>query len=165
MNIRPATVRDVPHVLPMVAAICAMHQGLDPAKFGFAGPPAEMYRGWLTSRATDERSVFLLADRNPDDAAQPHLVAFLIATVEREIPIYKVREYGFIHDLWVEENYRNEGVARQMVMLAVERFTEMGVDQVRLDTAADNDAARALFLKCGFRVSTIEMLLELKDAR
>ena len=48
-----------------------------------------------------------------------------------------------------------------MVMLAVERFREMGVPQVRGDTAACNEAARKLLLSCGFRVSTVEMLVEL----
>ena len=37
----------------------------------------------------------------------PYLVGFLIATVEREIPIYRLHEFGFIHDLWVEPEYRN----------------------------------------------------------
>ena len=47
-------------------------------------------------------------------------LGFLVGTVEREIPIYRLAEFGFIHDLWVEPAYRNEGVARQMVMVAVE---------------------------------------------
>lgn len=46
-------------------------------------------------------------------------------------------------------------------MLCVERFKEMEVQQIRLDTAAVNEAARRLFTSCGFRISTIEMLKEL----
>ena len=48
-----------------------------------------------------------------------------------------------------------------MVTLAIERFTEIGVSQIRLDTAARNEAARKLFESCGFRTSVIEMLIEL----
>lgn len=158
MQIRPATVDDVPAVIPMVAKICALHESWDPAKYGFLDNPSEMYRGWLRSRALDPRSVFLVAER------EQRLVGFLIATTEKEIPIYRLSEFGFIHDLWVDEAYRNEGVARQMVMLAVERFREIGVKQIRLDTAQKNDAARGLFHRCGFRVSTIEMLMELGSA-
>jgi RimJ/RimL family protein N-acetyltransferase len=40
-----------------------------------------------------------------------------------------------------------------MVMLAIEKFGEMGMEQVRLDTAAENEAARRLFEACGFRES------------
>lgn len=155
MTIRPATVEDVPAVLPMVDRICALHQHWDPAKYSFRDNPGQMYRNWLIGRATDAHSVFLVAERDGK------LVGFLVGTLDRDLPIYRIGEYGFIHDLWVEEEYRHEGIGRQMTMLAVERFRQMGVKQVRLDTAAPNDAARALFESCGFRVSVIEMLLEL----
>jgi ribosomal protein S18 acetylase RimI-like enzyme len=154
MEIRPATADDVAGVLPMVARVCAFHEGMDPQKYAFLPHAEERYRGWLADRAADERSVFLVAER------EGRLVAFLVGTVEGEVPIYRVARYGFIHDLWVEPEYRNEGIARQLVMLAVERFREMGVPQVRLDTAAENGVARKLFEACGFRMSTVEMLLD-----
>jgi ribosomal protein S18 acetylase RimI-like enzyme len=163
MEIRPATPEDVQSVLPMVAEICAMHESWDPAKYGFRPNPAEMYRNWLIARATDPRSVFLVAERPPGDGESARLVGFLVATIETEIPIYRLKEYGFIHDVWVEPPYRHEGLGRQMVMLAIEKFREIGVPQIRLDTAAANEPARAMFARCGFRVSTIEMLCELKN--
>ena len=155
MEIRPANAEDVPAVLPMVAKTCALHENWDPAKYGFLPNPQDRYNRWLPQRTTDPRNVFIVAER------EQRIVAFLIGTVEEEIPIYRVKEFGFLHDLWVEEEYRNEGIARQMVMLAIERFKEMGVAQIRLDTAAQNEPARKLFASCGFRVSTIEMLMEL----
>jgi ribosomal protein S18 acetylase RimI-like enzyme len=159
MDIRPATPEDVPDVLPMVAKVCVFHESLDRAKYGFRKHPERMYDDWLVGRATDRRSVFLVADAGREDRRK--LVAFLVGTVEPEIPVYRLKNFGFIHDLWVEENYRHEGIARQMVTLAVERFGEIGVKQVRLDTAAANDAARGLFAACGFRPSVVEMLIEL----
>jgi ribosomal protein S18 acetylase RimI-like enzyme len=163
MTIRPATAEDVPAVLPMVAKTCALHEQMDPAKYGFLENPAEMYRRWLTARSTDPRSVFLVAERPAMLKEVPFLVGFLIGTVEREIPIYRLEEYGFIHDLWVEPEYRNEGIARQMVMLAIERYRAIGVEQIRLDTAAPNEVARGLFASCGFRPSVQEMLLEIPE--
>jgi ribosomal protein S18 acetylase RimI-like enzyme len=156
MNIRPATPDDVPAVLPMVAKVCAFHEKLDPAKYGFREHPERMYDEWLVSRSRDPRSVFLVAEAEP-----ARLVAFLIGTVEPEIGVYRLKEFGFIHDVWVEEKYRHEGIGRQMVTLAVERFREIGVKQVRLDTAYANEPARELFATCGFRPSVVEMLIEL----
>jgi ribosomal protein S18 acetylase RimI-like enzyme len=156
MDIRPATTDDVLAVLPMVRKIAAMHEQLDPAKYGYRGDPAELYHGWLASRASDAQSVFLVAET--DDGK---VVAFLVGTVEREIPIYRLRKFGFIHDVWVEEDYRNEGIGRQLVTSAVERFRELGAAQVRCDTVWDNATARDLFKACGFRPSVVEMLIEL----
>ena len=155
MDIRPATAADVPAVLPMVERISALHEAWDPAKYGKLPNIAQRYEAWLTSQTTTPGSVFLVAER------EGKLVAFLIATTDREIPIYKIDRYGFIHDLWVDEGYRNEGIARQMVMLAVEKFAELGVKQVRLETAGPNDAARKLFESCGFRTSAVSMLREI----
>jgi ribosomal protein S18 acetylase RimI-like enzyme len=155
MDIRAANAQDVPAVLPMVAKTCALHEAWDSAKYGFLPHPESRYSRWLTGRADDPRSVFLVAE------VDGKIVAFLIGMAEEEIPIYRLKEFGFVHDLWVEEDYRHEGIGRQMVMLAIEKFKEMGVKQIRLDTATANEPARKLFASCGFRVSTIEMLVEL----
>lgn len=154
MLIRPATPADIPAVLPMVAKICALHQTWDCAKYGFIPHPEQRYENWLGRLLNSDRSVFLVAE----DAGL--LVGFIVATVEREIPIYRLQEFAFIQDIWVEPEYRQQGVAKQMVILTVERLHEIGVKQIRLDTAAINEAARRLFASCGFRISTIEMLME-----
>lgn len=155
MLIRSATPADVPAVLPMVAKICALHEKWDSAKYGFLPNPELRYKNWLSRMTTSDRNIFLVAEAEPGQ-----LGAFLVATVEQEIPIYRLQEYAFIHDLWVEEEYRHAGIARQMVMQTIEHFNRMGVKQIRLDTTAANDAARRLFSACGFRLSTIEMLIE-----
>lgn len=155
MDIRPATPADVPAVLPLVDAISRLHESWDPARFKVKSNVLDSYRSWLTARATDARAVFLVAER------ESRIVAYLIGTIEPEIPIYWTPECGWIHDLWVDALYRNEGVGRQMTTLAVERFRALGVSQLRLQTAAANDTARALFMQCGFRTSTVEMLMEI----
>jgi len=155
MLIRSAKPDDIRAVLPMVAKICALHEFWDNAKYGFVEHPEQRYEKWLTRMAQNERSVFLVAE---DDR---QLVAFLISAIEQEIPIYRLQEYAFIYDLWVEPEYRQKGIARQMLILCVERFEQMGIKQIRLDTAVENENARKLFASCGFRFSNIEMLREI----
>ena len=155
MEIRPATPDDVSHVLPMVIAISKLHQDWDAARFKTIDHPERMYDGWLCERATDARSIFLVAEH------ESRLVGYVVCTIEKEIPIYWTPECGWVHDLWVEPQYRNEGLGRQMAMLVIEGFQRLGVTQIRLQTAAGNGAARTLFESCGFRPSTVEMLMEL----
>lgn len=162
MEIRPAIPADVPAVLPMVRRVAALHSQWDPARYAMDEDPGRLYDGWLRQRASDPRSVFLVAERKTAQGGR--LVGFLIGEVEREIPIYRIQEYGFIHDLWVDEDYRHEGLGRQLTMLAVEMFRDMGVTQVRLHTAAANEAARRLFEQCGFRASLVEMVCEVAPA-
>jgi len=110
MVIRPATPADVPAVLLMVASVCALHESWDAGASAVRGFPPNPQRGprvpplrrlaskygflpnlqerderWLISEATSDRSVFLVAEDEAQSAEQPgQLVAFLVATVERE---------------------------------------------------------------------------------
>lgn len=158
MLIRPAKQSDIPDVLPMVGKICALHETWDAAKYGFLPNPAQRYESWLGKLVNNDRSVFLVAE----DQTNQKLAGFLVATIEREIPIYRLKEFAFVQDLWVEAEYRRSGVARQLVMQTIALFQKMGVEQIRLDTAAINESARKLFSECGFRPSVVEMLIELE---
>lgn len=158
MTIRPATPADVPAVLPMVQKLAQLHEQWDPVRYDYKPACSEMYRSWLAQRATDPQSVFLVAEHERLMADVPFLVGFVVGTIEQSIPIYRTPRFGFIHDLFIDEEYRHEGTGRQLAMRAIERFGEIGVDQVRLETAAANDPARKLFASVGFQISSIEML-------
>lgn len=140
----------------MVRKLAVMHESWDPRRYPYIENIERRYDRWLKARATDPRSVFLVAE-----VPAGGVVGFVVATIESSIPIYRLTEFAFLHDLWIEEDYRHEGVARQMTMLLIERFKEMNLKQIRLETAVANEPARALFQSCGFRVCTIEMLLEI----
>jgi len=153
--VRDAAAADVPAILPMVRAICSMHEKLDPARYAMLPNVVSMYESWLPQRIADRNSVVLVGE------ADARVVAFLVASVEASIPIYRLDRFGFIHDVWVEPEARGRGIAQAIAFRAVEKFRAMGVKQIRLETAADNPGARALFASCGFRVATLDMLLEL----
>lgn len=161
MTIRPATPVDVPAVAEMVGKLAVLHEHWDPARYDYKPNIGDMYRRWLAARAQDPQSVSLVADHDRLTANVPFLVGFIVGTIEKPIPIYRIEKFGFIHDLWVEPDYRNEGIARQMTMLAMEKFRQLACTQVRLETAAANEPARKLFASCGFRTASIEMLVEL----
>ena len=160
MRVRLARVEDVPDVLPMVRAICDLHEERDPARYAFLPDVIRRYARWLPERAVDDRSVFLVAER-PDRS----LAAFLVATIEEGIPIFITQEYGWIHDVWVEPDARRTGLAGAMVQEALARFRAMGLSQVRLETGMFNNVARHVFEREGFRPCTVEMACELDTIR
>ncbi|MBX3388534.1 MAG: GNAT family N-acetyltransferase [Phycisphaeraceae bacterium] len=154
--VRDATDADVPAILPMVRAICAMHESLDPARYAMRPNVAMMYESWLPERIADPESALLVVEQDSK------IAGFLVATTERSIPIYRLARFGFIHDVWVEPHARGKGLGKLLALRAIEKFRRIGVEQIRLETAAQNPAARKLFESCGFCVATIDMLLELR---
>lgn len=153
--IRPATAADVTAVLPMVQAVCDFHRALEPARYDFLPDIAARYALWLPRRAADPHSVFLVAEQSEAP------VGFIVGEVLDEIPIYTVKRYGFIHDLWVEPAARGRGIGRALVQRALDRFAAMGVSQVRGDTAWTNQAARRLVGTLGFAPSTVTVVAKL----
>lgn len=169
MQIRNATAADVPSVLPMVRAICEFHEARDPERFGMLPDVVERYARWLPERARDPRSVFLVAEIDGVDSVHgvegadstsvtSSLAGFVVCTVEPEIPIFRVRECGWIHDVYVKPEARRGGVGRALVREVVARFRAIGVEQIRLHTGVFNDDARRMFAAEGFRPSVVEML-------
>ena len=118
---------------------------------GAAGAADVVVAGWANP--------FLVAE------AGAGLVAFLIGGVEPQTAADPEAEQGVIHHLWVEPDYRHEGLGRQLTMLALEMFANLGVRQVRLTTATANEAARGMFASCGFRPSAVEMSIEIKPTK
>jgi len=155
MTIRAGTVGDIPSVLPMVAKTIAFHDALDPARFGAVPNAGQRYDGWMQRLAGSDTGVFLVADE------QGELAGFVLGQVQDDYAMYRLGRYGFIHELWVEEEQRRKGIGKALMLAALSRFRTAGVPQVRLDTAAKNEAAQRLFKACGFRSSTIEMLAEI----
>lgn len=160
MRIRPAVIDDVQRVLPMVRAICDLHERHDPQRFRVRADVLERYAAWLPQRIADSRSVFLIAE-DPTSATAP-LAAYVVCTVEPEVPVFWVPECAWVHDIWVEPASRGHGLARSMVREVIRKYEAMGIGQVRLHTGTFNDEARALFAAEGFRPSVIEMLRPLE---
>jgi ribosomal protein S18 acetylase RimI-like enzyme len=158
MLIRTALLADIPAVLPMVRALCSLHETHDPDRFKVLPDVLDRYAAWLPIRAEDPRSVFFVAQA---DTGQ--LVAFTVGTIEPEVPIFWIPECGWIHDLWVEPTFRRSGIARSLIDACVARFQELGVAQIRLHTGSFNDSARALFSSAGFRPCVVELIRPLKS--
>lgn len=156
---------DVPRILPMVQKICAFHHAIDPGLFDYLDDVVERYERWLPERAVDPRSVLFVAQVDGGEGKEgergTELVGFVVATVEAEVPIYHLREYGFIHDTWVEPAWRGRGIGRVLIEETLAGFTQMGIAQVRLDTARGNETARELFRDLGFREGVMRMVRDM----
>ena len=70
-------------------------------------------------------------------------------------------ECGFIHDLLVTDAARGHGAGEGLLNAAIQWLQQRGMPRVVLGTAAQNERARRLFERRGFRPTMIEMTLEL----
>jgi ribosomal protein S18 acetylase RimI-like enzyme len=69
---------------------------------------------------------------------------------------------GFIHDVAVAEEARRSGIGTKLIEVAVGWLRDHGAPRVILWSAAQNEAARSLFHRLGFRDTMVEMTMELE---
>jgi GNAT superfamily N-acetyltransferase len=123
---------------------------LEPTQADAAG-----YAHFLRSQLDDPDSIVLVAADHRD------IVGYVYAAVE-PLSWKDLRgECGFIHDLLVVEPARRSGVGVALLDAAIDWLRERGMPRVVLGTAAQNETARRLFERRGFRPTMIEMTLEL----
>lgn len=154
MNIREAEYADTDRLAPMILQAAAHQQLLDPQRYGLVDDLKTNYRRWFGKMAEDPRMTVLVAEEDSQ------VLGFLIASVEKDPPIYKVGEFGVIHDMWVNEAYRNRGVGAGLVKAAQQKFESVGIKQIRVEAIAGDSVVHRLFESCGFRPCTSLLVYE-----
>lgn len=132
-RIRPVSARDLPDLLPLIAALAAQHGD--------------------TATAT-------LTTVERDFMADPPWLYGLVAEYDLSIVAYAALcpvaqlQFGHrgldIHHLHVRDGHRGQGIGRAMIEACCQKAATLGCTYVTASTAADNSAAGAAYLACGF---------------
>ncbi len=68
------------------------------------------------------------------------------------LPFYSTKPNGFVYDIYVAEWARRQGVAGQLLEFAFKWFKDQGLDKVKLEVSEENQMAKPLYLKMGFKM-------------
>jgi GNAT superfamily N-acetyltransferase len=156
MTIRRAEPRDAQALGELGAALMRAHYAFDMRRFLEPGEGAESgYARFLVSQLRDRESIVMVAER--DD----RVVGYVYAAIE-PLSWKELRdECGFIHDLLVADDARKTGIGEELLNAAIDWLRQHKMPRVVLGTAAQNENARRMFERRGFRPTMIEMTLEL----
>lgn len=154
LTVRPARAEDLDSVARMGAALVRLHHDWDEDRFFLPKGIEQGYRTYFASQLSVRETVILVAER--DERVIGYTYASLIPRDWSDL-----REAcGKVHDLYVEEPARSTGAGSALLSATVSRLKELGVPRIVLMVAAQNDHARAVFERVGFRETMIEMTLE-----
>jgi len=158
ISIRRAVDAELPAVLELCMLVEEQHERYWPLRWQRKPNIREGWLRWMRSRLEDPR-LLILAATVEQPPGGPRVVGALLASIETEIPIYTYKEFAFVHDIAVVENFRRRGVARDLLARAAEWAAGLGMNQLRLMAADKNVEARRLFEAAGFRPTYHEMIL------
>jgi ribosomal protein S18 acetylase RimI-like enzyme len=154
--IRRAEARDVAALGELGAALMRTHYAFDELRFLEPGQGAEAgYARFLQSQMDEDGAIVFVAERRGD------IVGYVYGAIEPLSWKDLHDECGYIHDLLVVPEARRTGVGDALLDKAIDWLREQGMPRVVLGTAAQNETARRLFERRGFRATMVEMTLEL----
>jgi ribosomal protein S18 acetylase RimI-like enzyme len=154
--IRRAEPRDASALGELGISLMRTHYAFDDRRFLEPNTAdAAGYAQFLSSQLDDDDSIVMLAEQ------RGRIVGYVYAAIE-PLSWKDLRdECGYIHDLLVDDAARGRGAGEALLNTAIEWLQERGMPRVVLGTAAQNENARRLFQRRGFRPTMIEMTMEL----
>ena len=155
-TIRRATANDRVALGKLGASLMRLHYGFDRERFLAPGDDPEDGYGWfLGTQLRDADVILLVAERDGD------VVGYVYAGLE-PVSWKELRgPAGFVHDVVVQDDARQTGIASALLHAAMDWLRERGAPRVVLWTAERNVPAQRLFAALGFRRTMIEMTREL----
>jgi len=82
------------------------------------------------------------------------IIAFLTGGIEDAMPFKTYKQHGHLHNLFVLEDYRRQGIGKQLVQQFVQKCAENDVH--RIVTDSDNtEALKHFYTSQGFRISSV----------
>ena len=156
ITIRAATSADADAVGRLGAALLSVHYEFDRQRF--MRPEEDCHTGYaafLTAQLDDPDALVLVAEEGGK------VKGYLYAAIEPRNWKELREEAGYIHDLFVDATRRASGIGGALLDAAFDWLKQRRVPRVVLGTASQNDSARRLFERHGFRPTMIEMTKEL----
>jgi len=154
--IRRAREADLPALGRLGGVLWRTHYNFDQARFMKPGANSEEGYAWfLGTQLHEADAVVFVAERAGE------VLGYAYAALEPQSWKELRDPAGFIHDVVVDESSRRVGVATALIDGALEWLRARGAPRVMLSTAEQNDEAKRLFTRLGFRRTMIEMTREL----
>jgi ribosomal protein S18 acetylase RimI-like enzyme len=142
----------------MSAGVVGLHHDYDRHRFLAPRNTNGGYGWWLAKESMNPAAIVLVAERVTD--GEPQVIGYTYGTLETMNWALLLGPHGGLHDVWVDPEARRTGAGHRLVEATLRRFDELGTKQVILMTAVQNETARKLFSRFGFRQTMIEMTRE-----
>ena len=106
-------------------------------------------------RELSSPDLYLYAAREAD-----RFVGWISLVYIPKVGIWGGRGHIYVDELWVDPEYRGQGIAKALLSQADELRSSLGAHGIRLYVSVDNSAARSLYESCGYSMSGETIFME-----
>ena len=150
-TVRPARASDEVPLGTYGAALMRQHHDADPRRFLIVDHPEAGYGRFLVSMLADPDCFVWVAESSSE------VVGYVFAEIGDTSWKDLRGPGGFIHDIYVGERARGQGMGAELLRAALSWIASKGMTQTVLFSKTGNASAQHLFAKMGFRQTMVEM--------
>jgi GNAT superfamily N-acetyltransferase len=111
------------------------------AEYDQTEPPAEQIAGLAGPQLSSGEVAVVFGPGDPPDG---------FAQLRYRTSLYDAGPDACLEELWVRPHARGTGLGRALLEAAMDLAREHGASRIDLNTSVTDEAARALYLTCGF---------------
>ena len=154
VNIRKAAFEDMEAIIVLWNDMMLDHQRNDP-RICLADGALSAYRAYLGYHLAHSESCVRVAD------AGGQVIGFVLAAINRNLPMFEPERYGYLSDLAVAAPWRRRGIGRELVKEIRVWLGRRGVDTVQLQYYSFNHAGQAFWRAMDFKPFYTRMWLDM----
>jgi len=155
VTIRAAEARDLPGIAVLAGQLVRQHHGFDPLRFMHIPNVEAGYAHFFQGELSKPDVLLFIAEE------EARVVGYAFARLEPRDWNALLDACGALHDIFVSDALRRQGLARRLVDAVREGLRGKGAPRLVLHTASKNAAARQFFAALGFRETMVELTAEL----
>lgn len=156
--IRDAKIGDIPILLELWKELMREHEKIvikeNPelkAQLILRKDSKEIMRKFFQKNIRSRKAMVFVAEINGK------LVGYCMVFIKKNSPVYKLKEFGYISDLFVKESFRGMKISSGFRDKALEWFRKKSVKHMTLDVFVNNKHAHEIYNKWGLFDYTINM--------
>jgi len=153
--VRAAEARDLPGIAALAGQLVRQHHEFDAQRFMLVPNVESGYARFFASELSDPDVLLFAAEQ------AGNIVGYAYARLEPRDWNALLDSCGALHDIFVGEGQRRQGVARRLVEAVRSGLRDKGAPRLVLYTASKNASARRFFAALGFRETMVELTGEL----
>ncbi len=153
--IRAVKSEDLAEVGKLAGQLVRQHHDFDAQRFMLIPNVEAGYARFFASQLSNDQTIILVAEQ------EGQIIGYAYARLEERDWNALLDAHGALHDIFVAEGMRRQGVARRLVEEVRQRLQGKGAPRLVLHTASKNHNARQFFAALGFRETMIELTSEL----
>jgi ribosomal protein S18 acetylase RimI-like enzyme len=149
--VRRPHVSEIERAASLAACLVDLHHDADPGRFFRPENVQRGYAGWFGKELGRSAAVLLVAVRGDE------MLGYAYGALEERDWNLLLDAHGAIHDLFVLEAARRQGVGRRLLDAMIRELEALGAPRIVLATMVRNEPAQRLFAAAGFRPTMLEM--------